>query len=114
MKTLTFPPYTYKETRKKVSKNVIFEARLSTGTRAHHGFRREVGLELGTDDAAVAVWARDLAPDAPVPRPLGLRLRLVDVRHPLTAVPCHLLLGVHALDLHQRGVLVLVGLRPDP
>ena len=77
-----------------------------------HGLRREVGLELGADDAGVAVRAGDLAPDAPVARLAALGLGLVDVRHPLAAVPRDVLLGVHPLDLHQRRVLVLVRLGP--
>jgi hypothetical protein len=56
--------------------------------------------------------AGDLAPDAAVVRAAALGLGLVHVRHPLPAVPRHLLLGVHPLDLHQRRVLVLVRLRP--
>ena len=77
-----------------------------------HGLRREVGLELGADDAGVAVRAGDLAPDAPVARLAALGLGLVDVRHALAGVPRDVLLGVHPLDLHQRRVLVLVRLRP--
>jgi hypothetical protein len=79
---------------------------------AHHGFRRQVGLELGADDAGVAVRAADLAPDAAVVRAVALGLGLVDVRHALPGVPSDVLLGVHALDLNQRGVLVLVRLGP--
>jgi hypothetical protein len=79
---------------------------------AHHGFRRQVGLELGADDAGVAVRAADLAPDAAVVRAVALGLGLVDVRHALPRVPSDVFLGVHALDLNQRGVLVLVRLGP--
>jgi hypothetical protein len=79
---------------------------------AHHGFRRQVGLELGADDAGVAVRAADLAPDAAVVRAVALGFGLVDVRHALPRVPSDVFLGVHALDLNQRGVLVLVRLGP--
>lgn len=56
--------------------------------------------------------ARDLAPDAPDAGAVALGLGLVDVGDPLAAVPRHVLLGAHALDLQQRGVLVLVRLGP--
>jgi hypothetical protein len=77
-----------------------------------HGLRREIGLELGADDAGVAVRAGDLAPDAPVAGLAALGLGLVDVRHALAGVPRDVLLGVHPLDLDQRRVLVLVRLGP--
>lgn len=77
-----------------------------------HGLRGKVGLELGADDSRVAVGAGDLAPDAPVVGAVALGLGLVDVRHALPGVPRDVLLGVHALDLYQRRVLVLVGLGP--
>jgi len=79
---------------------------------APHRLRRQVGLELGADDARVAVRAGDLAPDAAVVGAAALGLGLVDVRHPLAAVPRDVLLGVHPLDLHQRRGLVLVRLGP--
>jgi hypothetical protein len=79
---------------------------------AHHGFRRQIGLKLGTDDAGVAVRAADLAPDAAVVRAVALGLGLVDVRHALSGVPRDVLLGVHAFDLNQRGGLVLIRFGP--
>ena len=39
-----------------------------------------------------------------------LHLGLVDVHHSLAAIPRHLLFGVHAFDLDQRGVGILVRL----
>lgn len=78
---------------------------------SHHRFGGQVGLELGANDAAVAVRARDLPPYAAVVGPLRLGLRLVDVGHSLPAVPRHLLLRVHALDLDERRVLILVRFR---
>jgi hypothetical protein len=56
--------------------------------------------------------AGDLAPDAAVVGAAALGLGLVDVGHPLPAVPRDVLLGVHPLDLHQRRSLVLVRLGP--
>ena len=79
----------------------------------HHGFGWQVGLELSPDDAAVAVRASDLAPSARVVGPVLLHLGFVDVGEPLAAVPRHVLLRVHALDLKQRRVLVLVRFRPN-
>jgi len=77
---------------------------------AHHGAGREVGPELGADDAGVTVRARDLAPDASDGGAVALGLGLVHVGDPLAAVPRHVLLGADALDLQQRRVLVLVRL----
>jgi hypothetical protein len=82
------------------------------GCVTDHGLRREVGLELGTDDARVSVRTGDLAPDAPVAGLIALGLGLVDVRHALASVPRDILLGVHPLDLHERRGLVLVRLGP--
>ena len=78
----------------------------------YHGGGREVGPELGADDAGVAVRAGDLAPDAADGGGVAFRLGLVDVGDALPGVPPNLLLGVHPLDLQQRRVLVLVRLRP--
>jgi len=58
------------------------------------------------------VRAGDLAPDAAVVGAAALGLGLVDVGHPLAAVPGDVLLSVHPLDLHQRRGLVLVRLGP--
>lgn len=76
----------------------------------HHGSGGQVGLELGADDAGVAMGAGDLAPDAAVVRAAALGLGLVHVRHALPRVPRHVL-RVHPLNLHHRRVLVLVQLR---
>lgn len=56
--------------------------------------------------------AGDLAPDAAVAGAAAVGLGLVDVRHPLAAVPRDVLLGAQPLDLHQRCGLILVRLGP--
>ena len=55
--------------------------------------------------------ASNFTPDASVVRTLLLNLGLVDVSQTLPAVPGYLFLGVHALDLDQRRVFLLVRLR---
>ena len=119
MKTLTLRPCNNVNTTTELAQNTKVPSRnpnIGRGGRsssaAHHRLRRQVGLELGADDARVAVRAGDLAPDAAVVGAAALGLGLVDVRHPLAAVPRDVLLGVHPLDLHQRRVLVLVRLGP--
>ena len=119
MKTLTLRPCNNVNTTTELAQNTKVPSRnpnIAWGGRsssvAHHRLRRQVGLELGADDARVAVRAGDLAPDAAVVGAAALGLGLVDVRHPLAAVPRDVLLGVHPLDLHQRRVLVLVRLGP--
>ena len=87
----------------------VLEKKNSNGG-AHHGAGREVGPELGADDAGVAVRARDLAPDAADGGAVALGLGLVHVGDPLAAVPRHVLLGADALDLQHRRMLVLVRL----
>nr|GMC95968.1 hypothetical protein VITISV_014592 [Ipomoea batatas] len=50
----------------------------------YHGFRRKIGLELSSNDAAIAVRPADLSPDAAVVRAADLRFGLVHVRHTLS------------------------------
>ena len=63
-------------------------------------------------------WSRNcmpvahLAPDDAVLRALLQGLGLVDVGHPLAEVEVDLLLALHALDLQQRRVVVLVPQTP--
>ena len=101
------------------AKSSTLQSNLLDAARVHedpdlfpHGLGGQVGGELGADDAGVAVGAGDLAPDAAVVGAVALGLGLVDVGHPLAAVPGHVLPGVHPLDLHQRRCLVLVRLGP--
>lgn len=76
-----------------------------------HRFGWQVGPELSPDNATVPMRASNFSPDASVVRTLLLDLGLVDVSQALPAVPSYLFLGVHALDLDQRRVLLLVRLR---
>ena len=54
----------------------------------------------------------NLSPDATVVTTVLLGLSLVDVSHPLSLVPCHLLGSVDSFDLDKGCVWVLVGLGP--
>lgn len=80
----------------------------------YHRFRRQIGLELSTNNTTVPVRPGNLAPNATVVRSILLHLCLVDVGQALPGVPRHLFLGVHSLNLNQRSVRVLVRLRPSP
>jgi hypothetical protein len=114
MNTLTLRPCTQIKTASGERPTINWESGIKQlrGCVTDHGLRREVGLELGTDDARVSVRTGDLAPDAPVAGLIALGLGLVDVRHALASVPRDILLGVHPLDLHERRGLVLVRLGP--
>ena len=114
MNTLTLRPCTHQEKKHHQYRASIGKQHIKQRTECvtDHGLRREVRLELGADDAGVAVRAGDLAPDAPVAGLAALGLGLVDVRHALASVPRDVLLGVHPLDLHERRGLVLVRLGP--
>lgn len=79
----------------------------------YHGFGWQIGSELSTNDATVTMRPGNLAPNAAVVAPILLHLGLVDVRQALSSVPCHLLFGVHSIDLNQGGAWVLVRLRPN-
>lgn len=74
---------------------------LELSSTSYHGLGRQVGLEFSTDNATVTMRSSDLAPNAAVMRPILLHLGLVDVSHAFAAVPCHILLGVHSLNLDQ-------------
>lgn len=74
----------------------------------YHGFRRQIGLELSTNDTRVSVRPDNLSPNATIVGAVLLHLSLVDVSQALPSVPPNLLLGVHSLDLKQRRVRVLV------
>ena len=115
MNTLTLRPCTHQKKKKQHQDRAsIGKQHITRRTECvtDHGLRREVRLELGADDAGVAVRAGDLTPDAPVAGLTALGLGLVDVRHALASVPRDVLLGVHPLDLHERRGLVLVRLGP--
>ena len=75
------------------------------------GVGRQVLLELGADDTRGTVRAHNLTPNRAVRRPLLLRLRLVHVAQLLTAVKGRRRAVVHALELDERRVVVLVGAR---
>ena len=75
------------------------------------GVGRQVLLELGADDTRGTVRAHNLTPNRAVLRPLLLRLRLVHVAQLLTAVKGRRRAVVHALELDERRVVVLVGAR---
>lgn len=89
------------------------------GTKTYHAAARgdcvggQVGCELDTNGAAVAVGAHDAAPDDAVPGVLarhlvlGGALALVYVRNALAIVKRSILLGQNALDLN-KGLLVLL------
>ena len=96
--------------RKKKKNTTIFIIKGKVNAK-YHRLGWQVGLELGSNNATVSVRPSDLAPDAAVMRAVLLDLGLVDVGHPLPAVPLNFLLGVHTLDLDQRCVWVLIRLR---
>jgi hypothetical protein len=115
MNTLTLRPCTRQKKRTASGQSINWEAAHITQRTecvTDHGLRREVRLELGGDNAGVAVRAGDLTPDTPVAGLTALGLGLVDVRYALPSVPRDVLLGVHPLDLHKRRGLVLVRLGP--
>lgn len=62
---------------------------------------RQVGPELGANDAAVAVWPGDLAPDDADLGALDGLLSAVDVCYALTGVPLCCLGVVYTLELEQ-------------
>nr|GMC63903.1 LIM domain-containing protein WLIM2b-like [Ipomoea batatas] len=64
--------------------NKLLRIEVEGATKTHHGFGWEVGLELSSDDATVAVRPADLSPDAAVVRAALLGLSLVDVGHTLS------------------------------
>ena len=74
---------------------------IELSTTSYHGFGRQVGLEFSTNNATVTMRSSDLSPNASVVRTVLLHLGLVNVSQAFAAVPCHLLLGVHSLDLDQ-------------
>lgn len=115
IKTLTLAPCSNK-------KKIIINSSSQIGKRnrpnkdeffnGYHGFGRKVRLELGANNTTVTMRPNDLSPNAAVMATVLLDLGLVYVSHFLPTVPCYLLLRVHALDLNQRSVWVLVRLRP--
>lgn len=113
MNTLTFAPCIKHKTtiisrQKRESSSSIHRNLSST----HHGFGRQIRLELSPNHATVPVRPSDLPPNAAIMRPIFLDFRLVDVGQPLAAVPANILLRVHPLDLKQRRVLILIRFRP--
>ena len=75
-----------------------------------HGSGREVLVELGSDEAVVSVRLGDSAPDNSEFCVVPDALALVNVSDPLAEVEGRVGLGLDALDLEQRELLVLGGL----
>eukprot|EP01085_Mycamoeba_gemmipara_P004782 Mycagemm_TRINITY_DN7912_c1_g1::TRINITY_DN7912_c1_g1_i1::g.4782::m.4782 type:complete len:142 gc:universal TRINITY_DN7912_c1_g1_i1:24-449(+) len=75
-----------------------------------HSLRREILCELSPDDTRVAVRTSNATPDGADLRAVEDLLGAVQENNTLAKIEIALLAGVHALDLNQRGVLVLVAL----
>ena len=118
MNTLTLAPYNTKQKKIHPVRNPLEANHIKIYRNIfhleYHGFGRQVGLELSTNNTTVTMWPDNLAPNAAIVGTVLLHLSFVDVRQTLATVPINLLLGVYSLNLEQRGVWILVRLGPNP
>ena len=77
---------------------------------AANGSSGQILPELCTNYTNASMCAVSLAPNNAVVAALLLGLSLVDISQPLAKVEFGLSLRLHAIDLHQSGVVILGGL----